>query len=82
MVENLKKILKVIKRIREIFDSNNYRNHIEFKNFPNGSCYASSVLLGLYLRKNGFGNFEIVFSSRNEKTHVWLQNDKYYIEVV
>ncbi|UCS93286.1 hypothetical protein KZP23_21995 [Echinicola marina] len=55
--------------------------HPEFINFPSGSCFASSVLLNHFLINKGYLGFNIVFANLNNKSHSWVQNDQFIIDV-
>ena len=55
----------------------------EFQNFPNGSCGTTSILLGTFLNKTGFGNFKMKIGEKGfwenniwqEYSHAWLESN-------
>lgn len=54
---------------------------IRFKEFPNGSCGDTCLILGSYLHDSGFGVFNYVCGERNEWSHAWLEKNGIIVDI-
>nr|WP_319390503.1 hypothetical protein [uncultured Cohaesibacter sp.] len=58
---------------------------VTMKNFPFGSCGDATLLLGHYLKSNGFGIFQYALGERGagEKrhSHAWLQRGVLLVDI-
>lgn len=54
---------------------------ISFKEFPHGSCGDTCLILGSYLHKSGFGDFDYVCGERNEYSHAWLEKKGIIVDI-
>lgn len=55
--------------------------------FPNGSCFLSSSLLGMYLQQQGAENVKLISANVDSdespyiKSHAWLEVDDKYVDI-
>lgn len=60
---------------------------ISFERFPIGSCGDATLLLGKYLQKKGFGDFDYILgesgthSDDTWHSHAWLQKGELIIDI-
>ena len=52
-----------------------------FKDFPNGCCGDTALLLGKYLHEKGFGIPYYVSGWMGKKSHAWLELDGLIIDI-
>jgi hypothetical protein len=57
--------------------------YVGFYDFPRGSCMDASILLGVLLERNSFGEFNLVSACDDIKSssHAWLENESHVIDV-
>lgn len=78
-------LLNFVFKIKTALESESNRKlYTGFYDFPAGACMDASILLGLLLKRHGFGEFNIV-SGRSTGiaffTHAWLENENYLIDI-
>ncbi|MBK0379329.1 hypothetical protein [Mucilaginibacter segetis] len=74
-VENVKNALE---------DDEVKKSYVGFYDFPRGACMDASILLGILLGRQGFGDFDLVSASYDRErffTHAWLENQNYLIDI-
>ena len=54
---------------------------IAMQGFPTGACGDAALLLGHYLKAQGFGTFHYVLGKREEHSHAWLQQGEIIIDI-
>jgi hypothetical protein len=58
---------------------------ITFKEFPRGACGDAALLLGKYLKNEGFGSFQYVCGIRRlrhtNQEHAWLRQEALIIDI-
>lgn len=57
--------------------------YVGFYDFPRGSCMDASILLGVLIERNGFGEFNLVSALDDIKSssHAWLENESHVIDI-
>lgn len=60
---------------------------ISFEDFPDGSCGDAVLLLGHYLKNQGFGEFDYMLGELDTEingqypSHTWLQREKLIVDI-
>jgi hypothetical protein len=52
-----------------------------FRRFPWGSCGDASVLLGKFLKDQGFGDFTLVVGRSEGSQHAWLEQNDIVVDI-
>lgn len=54
---------------------------VGFRYFPLGACGDASLVLGRFLRDQGFGSWRYMMGIRENDTHAWLSRDGLIIDI-
>jgi hypothetical protein len=81
----MEELLEFVQKVKSTLEDEVVKkSYIGFNDFPCGACMDASILLGVLLEINGFGEYQLV-SASNEKgnwfSHAWLENDEYFIDI-
>jgi hypothetical protein len=69
---------------RSAIESCKNKLSIPFKDFPSGSCGATTDILGVYLCEKGYGKFNYICASENKiyaSSHAWLEKDRLIVDI-
>ncbi len=82
-------LMSILNIVRSELDEGKFKRNKEFKNFPNGSCKATSVLVGKVMKEilGTDSKIELICASMKEqlestRTHAWLEyENEYFIDL-
>jgi hypothetical protein len=83
---DINKVKSISAKFRKaIKECKNSELPLSLSDFPVGSCSDASMLLGTYLKINGFGDFNFVKGKRGKgdalETHYWLQQENMIVDI-
>jgi hypothetical protein len=91
MQNEFEEIDKIVKAVRLALETDSVKKSlVGLNNFPFGACLDASLLLGEILSKAGFIGFSMICGEKEgtdesnhwfEKSHAWLENDRYLIDI-
>ncbi|CDS91507.1 hypothetical protein BN1088_1290002 [Sphingobacterium sp. PM2-P1-29] len=72
----------LVSRVRDILSREEVRSmHFAFNSFPAGACANASILLGIILEKNNFGDYQVCYGKKGDITHAWLSSAGRFIDI-
>ena len=54
---------------------------ITLQGFPGGACGDAALLLAKYLQENNLGQYNYMIGQREGRSHAWLQNNDFIVDI-